>query len=314
MKFDLTKLNRHSIYDRKSKVTKENLAESYRKGSTFVDFLRTIPPILGGEDFHFIVKRIGDAKAGGKRIIVGLGAHVLKVGLSPLIIQLLKRKFIDHVAVTGAFLIHDVELAMAGQTSEDVAEQIRDGSFGMAEETSGFLNGAIREGVREGKGMAFSVASKINEAIQTPAGPSILGSCAENGVGVSAHVAIGSDINHMHPEADGESIGVGSLRDFHAFTEVVMEMDEGVYLNIGSAVILPEVFLKAVSIARNLGCPLKNIATAALDFNRHYRVSENVVKRPTQDGGRGVYLVGHHEILIPLLVAALIESDDAKTK
>lgn len=314
MKLDLTKLKRYSIHERRSKVSVENFVGKYEKGSTFARFLRSIPPILGGEEFHFIVRSVKHAKKRGKKVVVGFGAHVLKVGLSSLIIQLLENKLLDHVAVTGAFLVHDVELTMAGLTSEDVAEQIRDGSFGMAQETSLFLNRAIREGFVNGEGLAHSVASRIKDAFSPPAGPSVLASCVAMGVGLSAHVALGSDINHMHPEADGESIGAGSLRDFHAFTEVVMGMDEGVYVNIGSAVILPEVFLKSVSLARNLGCPLKNITTAALDFNRHYRVWENVVKRPTSDGGRGVYLVGHHEIMIPLLVAALIEDEDAEKK
>lgn len=307
MKLDLTKLKRYSIHERRSKVSVKNLAECYRRGSSFADFLGTIPPILGGEDFFFLVERIKAAKGGRKKVIFGLGAHVLKVGLSSLMIQLLEGKFVDHVAVTGAFLIHDVELAMAGMTSENVGEQIRDGSFGMAEETSLFINGATKEGVEKGEGLALSVASRIGVAFPSGKGPSVLASCVENKVGISAHVAIGSDINHMHPEASGEVIGAGSLRDFHRFVEVVGDMEEGVYVNLGSAVILPEVFLKAVSIARNLGRPLKKITTAAMDFNRHYRVWENVVKRPTEEGGKGVYLVGHHEIMVPLLVAALIE-------
>lgn len=310
MALDLKKLRRYSIFERRSKVGVDNMAEAYRKGSSLGDFFRSIPPVLGGKDLLFLIEKIRETRSKGRRIIFGMGAHVLKVGLSPLVNQLVERGFVDHMAVTGAFLVHDVELAIAGITSEDVPEQLKDGSFGMAEETSRFLNEAIREGVAEGHGLGFSVASKIERSASPHKERSVLAGCVSSGVGVSVHVAVGTDINHMHPEADGESIGAGSLRDFHLFTERVMEMEGGVYLNIGSAVVLPEVFLKAISLARNLGHPLEDITTGALDFIRHYRVMENVVKRPTQERGRGVYIVAQHEILFPLLAAGLIEKDD----
>ncbi len=314
MTMDLSRLKRYSLFSRKSKVSRRWFSSPYSVGNGLTGLLDAIPSILAGEDLKFLVRRWLWSKSEGAPVIVGMGAHVIKVGLSPLIIQLMEEGFIDHLAVTGAFLVHDSEMAMAGVTSEDVAEQIKDGSFGMAEETSRFVNGAVEKGVSNGHGIGRSVASALYESDFENKELSILAACERCGVSVSVHVAIGTDITHMHPEADGALIGEGSMRDFRLFVEKVAGLECGLYLNVGSAVILPEVFLKAVSMARNLGHPLKNVVTAALDFQRHYRVMENVVRRPLVEEGKGIYIVGHHELTIPLIAGLLLEGKHAGKK
>ncbi len=312
MEPDLTKLTRYSLFDRKSKFDASCCSGRFSKEGGLKGFFETIPRVLGGEDFFLLTEAWRKAVREGNKVIVGMGAHVIKVGLAPLVIQLMEEGFINHLAVTGAFLVHDVELAMAGYTSEDVAEKIRDGSFGMALETATFINGAIGEGVRKGNGLADSVADRIVKESLPREKESVFAAATRNDVSLSAHVALGTDITHMHPEADGAAIGKGSLADFRLFTDGVMKMEGGVYLNVGSAVILPEVFLKAVSIARNLGTPLESITTGAIDFTRHYRVMENVVRRPLLGEKKGFYLLGHHEIMIPLLTAALLGLEDER--
>ncbi len=307
MELDLNKLKRYSLSSRKSKVETDQFGKRFKMDGGLDALFDSIPRVLGGKDFFDLVNRWGEARDRGNSIIVGMGAHVIKVGLSPLIIQLMEEGWITHLSVTGAFLVHDVEVALLGCTSEDVVEQLADGSFGMVEDTTRLINLAVRDGATKGLGLALSVAERM-EAEKLPLiGKSILAASMKLGVGLSAHVALGTDITHMHPEADGASIGKCSMKDFHTFTKAVMEMEGGLYLNVGSAVILPEVFLKAVSMARNLGSSLKDISTGAMDFNRHYRVEENVVRRPVLLGGKGVYLIGHHEIMIPLISAALLD-------
>jgi hypothetical protein len=237
-----------------------------------------------------------------------MGAHPLKVGLSPLIVDLLERGLLSAVAMNGAGIIHDFELAFQGATSEDVAEALGDGSFGMARETGEFLNIAIRDGVAQpGVGIGRAVGERIHNAGLPYAHLSVLAACARLGVPACVHVAVGTDIIHMHPQVDGAALGEGSLRDFHLLSSIVAQLEGGVFLNLGSAVILPEVFLKALSLARNLGYTVNTFTTVDLDFVRHYRPMVNVVTRPTLQGGRGFHLTGHHEILFPLLCAAVLE-------
>jgi hypothetical protein len=307
MELDLNKLKRYSLSSRKSKVEADQFGKRFKVDGGLDALFDSIPRVLGGKDFFGLVNRWGEARDRGNSVIVGMGAHVIKVGLSPLIIQLMEEGWITHIAVTGAFLVHDVEVALLGCTSEDVVEQLADGSFGMVEDTTRLINLAVRDGATKGSGLALSVAERMESEKLPLIGKSILAASMKLGVGLSAHVALGTDITHMHPEADGASIGKCSMKDFHTFTKAVMEMEGGLYLNVGSAVILPEVFLKAVSMARNLGSSLKDITTGAMDFNRHYRVEENVVRRPVLQGGKGVYLIGHHEIMIPLISAALLD-------
>jgi len=242
-------------------------------------------------------------------VLWGLGAHVIKTGLGPVMIDLMQRGFVSAIATNGATVIHDFEIALAGATSEDVDESLGPGRFGMADETGRLLNGAITDGVKRGLGIGQSVGRFLADRQPEFARLSVLAAAARLGIPATVHIAIGTDIIHMHPAASGEALGAGSLRDFRYFVSNVVRLERGVYLNCGSAVVLPEVFLKAVAIARNGGIPLTNLTTVNLDFVRLYRPETNVVKRPTAGTGRGYSLVGHHEIMIPLLAAAIIDAD-----
>jgi hypothetical protein len=251
------------------------------------------------------VAAIRDARAGGRGIVWGLGAHVIKTGLGPVVIDLMERGFVSAIAVNGAAIIHDFEVALVGATSEDVDQALGPGRFGMAEETGRLLNGAINEGVAAGLGFGQAVAAFLAAKQPQFARASVLAAAARLHIPVTVHVAIGTDIIHMHPAASGAALGEGSLRDFRYFVSNVARLEHGVYLNCGSAVVLPEVFLKAVALARNKGIALAKLTTVNLDFMRQYRAQTNVVSRPTAGTGRGYTLIGHHEIMIPLLAAAL---------
>jgi len=242
-------------------------------------------------------------------VIAGIGAHVIKVGLTPILVNLMKEGIVTAVAMNGAGIIHDFELALMGHTSEEVDDEIDDGRFGMAEETGRILNEAIILGHRNQQGLGEAIGHYMNRS-HAPfpnRETSILATGAKLGIPVTVHVAVGTDIIHMHPAADGAAIGSTSLLDFRRLAAVVAGMEDGVYLNIGSAVVLPEVFLKTVSLGRNLGHKLSRITTVNMDFLAHYRPLTNVVRRPTQKGGKGYSLIGHHEIMLPLLVAAVAE-------
>ncbi len=243
-----------------------------------------------------------------KTVLWMFGAHVIKVGLSPLLIELIKRKIVTAIAMNGAGVIHDFELAFMGSTSEDVAAALADGSFGMAEETHSFINKAIRDGAKKGWGLGKSVGTFINNSRLPYRNLSLLATCQKLGVPATVHVAIGTDIIHQQSTADGAAIGQASLADFRSLAGVVSTLGGGgVVGNLGSAVILPEVFLKTVSISRNLGHPVKDFTAFDFDMIRHYRPSENVLKRPTLLGGRAIHITGHHELMIPLLVRTIIE-------
>ena len=248
------------------------------------------------------------ARQGDRAIIWGLGAHVVKTGLSPVFVDLMERGFVSAIATNGAGVIHDFEIALAGSTSEDVDAALGPGTFGMAEETGSQLNRAITDGVAGGLGLGQSVGKFLTERKPAFAQISIAATAWRLGIPLTVHVGIGTDIIHMHPQASGAAIGEGSLRDFKYLVTSVARLEDGVYLNCGSAVVLPEVFLKAVAIARNDGRPLDRMTTVNLDFLRHYRPLTNVVSRPTAGTGKGYSLTGHHEIMIPLLAALLIES------
>jgi hypothetical protein len=247
------------------------------------------------------------AHARRKTILWGFGAHVIKVGLAPLVVDLLERGFVSGMMLNGAGCVHDLELAMMGRTSEDVAEALDEGSFGMARETAEPLNRAIAAGAAEGLGMGSAIGREILESRYPHKERSILATAVRLGVPVTVHVAIGSDIHHMHPSADGAALGATSYRDFETLTALVGTLQGGVFFNVGSAVILPEVFLKALALARNLGRGVRRFTTVDLDFIRQYRPRVNVVERPTRLGGSGLALTGHHEILLPLLAAGLVE-------
>jgi hypothetical protein len=234
-----------------------------------------------------------------------MGAHPIKVGLGPVIVDLIERGRLAAVAMNGACLVHDFELAWNGRTSEDVGPGLDRGVFGMARETGEFLNHATRDGVAAGLGLGRAIGEAIRRARLPFRQTSILAAAARAGIPATAHVAVGTDIIHMHPSADGAAIGKGSLRDFHLLAGVVARLAGGVYLNLGSAVVLPEVFVKALNLARNVGHPVRDLTTIDMDFNRHYRPAVNVVARPTAAGGRGIHLTGHHEIMFPLLWSAV---------
>ena len=286
----------------------QGLGKPWRVGGSLEEFLHSLPRILAATDLGEIAGRIATAVRSGRPVVLGMGAHPLKVGLSPLIIDLLERGIIAAVALNGAGIIHDFELAYQGATSEDVAASLETGQFGMAQETGEFLNTAIQTGVtQQGVGIGRAVGARILAEQLPYASLSVLAACARLEVPACVHVAIGTDIIHMHPSVDGRAIGQGSLRDFHLLTSVVAQLEGGVFINLGSAVIIPEVFLKALSLARNLGHPVKTLTTVDIDFIRQYRPTVNVVHRPTQQGGRGFQLTGHHEILFPLLCAAVLE-------
>jgi len=269
-------------------------------------FIRNLPNFLAARDFREFLCLLENARKRRKAIIAAMGAHVLKVGLSPVLIDLMKNGWISAVALNGAGVIHDFEIALCGRTSEDVKSQVKKGRFGMARETGEMLNEAIRQGAKKGMGMGEAVGRMIARSKLPYKRFSLIGSAYRLGIPVTVHVAIGTDTIHFHPQADGEALGKTSLKDFFLFSGLVRRLDGGgVFMNIGSAVILPEVFLKAVSLVRNKGYRLENFSTAVFDFLHHYRPDQNVVRRPLGRKGKGFYFIGPHEILIPLLAAAL---------
>jgi hypothetical protein len=308
--FDLSGVHTYPLASRTSKAKVADFATAYVKGAGLSGLVESLPHMLGASDFRAVVSAIVDARASGGGVIWGFGAHVIKVGLGPTLIDLAERGFVSALATNGAGIIHDFEIALGGATSEDVDAALGPGRFGMAEETGRLLNRAINEGVRQGLGLGQAVGTYLANTHPPFAASSVTAAAARLGIPLTAHVAIGTDIIHMHPDASGAAIGEGSLRDFRYFASNVARLDHGVYLNCGSAVVLPEVFLKAVALARNAGVALSGLTTVNLDFVRSYRPQTNVVSRPPAGtGGRGYSLVGHHEILIPLLAAALIESE-----
>lgn len=310
--FDLSGVRTYSLKERPGKVRLEDCARPVAPGGSLRSFLDGLPQVLGAADLRRAVAAMVDARRREGGIIWGLGAHVIKTGVSPVIIDLMERGYVSALALNGAGMIHDFEMAMAGGTSEDVDATLGPGKFGMAAETATLLNGAIAEGSRAGRGLGESVSASLAAASPPHASASLLVAAHRLGVPVTVHVALGTDIIHMHPEASGAATGDASLRDFRYFTSSVARLRGGVYLNCGSAVVLPEVFLKAVALARNQGVGLDGLTTINIDFVRMYRPQTNVVARPAQaTGGVGLSLVGHHEILIPLLAAAIVEREAA---
>jgi hypothetical protein len=307
--FDLSGIATYPLKSRPSKVRAEDFGKPHRPGSGVQGLIDSLPSILAAQDFRTVVAAMLEARRSGHGIVWGVGAHVIKTGLSPLLVDLMERGFVSALATNGAGVIHDFEIALSGATSEDVDASLGKGRFGMADETGRLLNGAINDGVKAGLGLGQAVGKFLCDKHPQYEHSSVMASAFRLGIPLTVHVALGTDIIHMHPAASGAALGEGSLRDFRFFASNVARLEGGVYLNCGSAVVLPEVFLKAVSLARNRGCRLEGLTTVTLDFARQYRPQVNVVSRPTGGSGRGYYLVGHHELLIPLLAAALVESD-----
>jgi hypothetical protein len=303
--FDLSDVKTYPLKSRKSKSRAEDFARPSAQDGSISAFVESLPDILAAADFKAVVRAIADARHSDGGILWGLGAHVIKNGLGPVLIDLMERGFVSAIATNGAAVIHDFEIALVGATSEDVDETLGPGRFGMADETGRLLNTAVIDGVAHGLGIGQSVMRFLAAKSPRYAGTSILAAASRMEIPVTVHVAVGTDIIHMHPAASGAALGEGSLRDFRYFVSNVARLEHGVYLNCGSAVVLPEVFLKAVALARNRGLTLAGLTTVNLDFIRLYRPQTNVVLRPTAGSGRGYSLVGHHEIMIPLLAAAL---------
>jgi hypothetical protein len=305
---DLSGVRTISIKSRKSKVTPRDFAKIVdAPRASFADFVDSLPHILMAGELRDLVRDIVQARKKDKPVILMMGAHVIKVGLSPLIIDLLHQGLVTHVAMNSAAAIHDVETAMWGHTSEDVAVNLMDGTFGMSKETGDFINKALLKGFAEtSDGYGETLAKKIIDLKGPNRSLSILAECYETGIPITVHAAIGTDIVHQQATMDGAATGGMSYRDFRIFVSSVKDLKGGgVVLNFGSAVILPEVFLKALTVARNLRFKAKGFSTANFDMIRQYRPQMNVVERPTQRHGRGYSFTGHHEIMIPLLAAMI---------
>lgn len=305
---DFSKIKTYALAERANKVAVEDFAGVYEKGEGFGAFLEKLPRFLVANDFRKIVAAMVFAVQSERPILLMMGAHPIKCGLNPIIVEMMRRGVISAVAFNGAGAIHDFETAFQGETSEDVQRGLDDGSFGMVDETPRLMNSALAQGVINGLGAGEALGRAIAEGQFPNRHLSILHTGFEREILVTAHIAIGTDIIHQHPTTDGAVLGEASYRDFQRFASVVAQLEGGVVLNVGSAVIMPEVFLKALTVARNLGHKVEHFTTATFDMIRHYRPSENVMRRPTHLGGQGFYLVGHHEIMIPLLFAAVTES------
>jgi len=308
MKVDFGKVKTYSLKRRRSKVKKSDFAAVGRKGLSFGEFYRGLPDILAAKEIRRLSDEIVKARKRRRSVIFMLGAHVIKCGLSPLVIELMKRKAVTAVALNGAGIIHDTELALVGKTSEEVGPALRSGSFGMAKETADFVNGAINKGFQKGVGIGKAVGERVVKEDLPLAHLSIPAAGVRYNVPVTVHVAIGTDIIHQHPSCNGAAVGEGSLVDFRNLIYSVIKLNNGgVAINFGSAVVLPEVFLKAVNIARNLGHTVGKFSAANFDMIVRYRPSENIIKRPVAGSGRGCNIIGHHEIMVPLLYQAIIE-------
>jgi hypothetical protein len=307
----LADVKTYPLSSRPSKVTVNDFAQSCTEQTDLRNFLSTLPNVLAVKSLRELAAHIRKAKASRKPIIWGIGGHVIKTGLSPVIIDLMKRGFVNGIAANGSVLVHDAEIALIGSTSEDVDATLPEGIFGGAEETGRLLSNAARSGVEDSIGLGEAIGRELLAMDPPHCDLSMLCAAYQAKIPFTVHVTIGADVTHFHPSADGSTLGATSHTDFRLLAELVRRMnDGGVYLNIGSAVVLPEIFLKCVTLVRNLGHPLSNITTANLDFIQSYRPLTNVVRRPTEGGaGHGYSITGHHELTIPLLAAELICSE-----
>ncbi len=296
-----------SLKEKRHKVKERAFAKIWQKDGTLGAFFDSLPEILAGKDFKEIVQRIVTSAERKKMVLLGMGAHPIKVGLNPVLIDWMERGILNGLALNGAGAIHDLELAMIGHTSEEVEEELLTGTFGMVKETHETFSRAVQAGRDDGLGIGKALGREILEQKFKFGETSLLACGHRLGIPVTVHVAIGTDITHMGPFADGAAIGEGSLQDFRTFASLVSGLERGVFINLGSAVIIPEVFLKALALARNLGHRVSGLTTVNMDFIRHYRPSVNVVTRPTLKDGKGYTLIGHHEIMFPLLAAAVVE-------
>jgi len=296
-----------SIKDRKAKVSQSAFSGRVRSGMSVKELLDAMPGVLAAGDLLQVARAVAGAAEKKRPVILGMGGHVIKVGLSPLVIGMMESGAVTGLCMNGSCIIHDYEIALTGNTSEDVAASLDAGMFGMTRETAEGLNSAVARCGKEDISMGRAVGEAVLEGDFTHKDLSLLAAAARLGLPATVHVAIGTDIIHMHPSMDPAATGKGSHRDFLTLAAMVADLQDGVYINLGSAVILPEVFLKALSLARNLGHKVNRFTAVNMDFIQHYRPGENVVKRPVQGGGQGYRITGHHEIMLPLLAAAIEE-------
>lgn len=305
---DFNNVKTYELASRPSKITVKNFAASVKKNDTLKEFLEKLPDILAVQSLRKIAEQIQRAKELEKPIIWGIGGHIVKTGVAPIIIDLMKCGYVSALASNGSVLVHDTEIAIAGFTSEDVDATLESGDFGAAKETGEILNAAAKNGAFDCIGLGEAMGREVSGLKPSNANVSLLCQTYENRIPFTAHLAIGTDIGHFHAGCDGAALGATSHTDFRLFCSIVKELNGGgVYLNLGSAVILPEIFLKAVTVVRNLGFPLTDFTTANFDFIQSYRPNTNVVRRPTADGaGRGFSITGHHELMIPLLAAQIL--------
>ncbi len=305
---DLSNLETYSIHDRHSKVTVDDFSAPLKPGLLVSEFIESLPNQLMGKEFPEFVTKLAESYHNKKPIIVGMGAHVIKVGLNPVVINLMERSIITGLAFNGACIVHDTETAMAGKTSEDVDQVLGTGAFGAAQETGEFINQAINNGAKKNIGIGQALGDALLASDFPYKHFSLLATARRLNIPVTVHVAVGTDIIHVHPTCNGSSTGSASLHDFKVFCRMISELEGGAYINCGSAVLLPEIFLKALTAVRNLGYNVQKFTTANFDFIRQYRPMTNVVNRPTSGGGKGYNFTGHHEIMIPLLACALLDA------
>jgi len=305
---NINKVKTYSLKTRFSKVKAGDFARPPKRGESFSAFMGSLPNILKAKEIRAIAESIVRARKHKKAVIFMAGAHVIKCGLNPVLIELIRKKVITCVCLNGAGIIHDFELAFQGKTSEDVGENLKSGKFGMGRETADFLNNAVIDGVSEGLGLGYAVAKKIDEAKLPHKNLSLLLAAYKQKIPVCVFVAIGTDIIHQHPSFDAGLTAEGSQRDFQTLVGHIKGLNKGgVLLNFGSTVIMPEVFLKALNLARNLGNKVKDFTTANFDMLFHYRPAQNIVHRPVMSGGKGYYIIGHHELMLPLLAQAIVD-------
>lgn len=302
---DLSGIRTYSVHERDGKVSVDQAAEPAASGVSFKGFLQSLPDTLAARDLKLAAQAIHLARSEGRGVLLGMGAHPIKTGLGGLIAGAIDEKLLTGIATNGAAIVHDYEMALTGKTSEDVDAVLSEGTFGMAHETSTHLNKAIIDAAEAGKGIGHGVGKLVAEGDLPHGGVSVFAAAFRNQVPATVHVALGTDIIHMHPSCDGAATGKASMEDFRLFTRQVAALENGVFINLGSAVIIPEVFLKACSLALNLGHSLDGLTTLNMDFIQHYRPRVNVVGRPVGGTGTGISLTGHHEILLPLLFAAV---------
>ncbi len=307
-------INTYKLASRPSKVTVKDFAEPTNENDSLKLFLNKLPDILAVKSLRELAGHIRRAKQSNKPIVLGIGGHIVKTGLAPVIIDLMKRGFVSAIASNGSVLVHDTEIALAGFTSEDVDASLDKGDFGAAHETGEILNSAAKNGMKDKIGLGEAMGREVLRNNPKNADVSLLCETYKQKIPFTAHLAIGADIGHFHASCDGAALGAASHTDFKLFCSIIKELNGGgVYLNLGSAVVLPEIFLKAVTVVRNLGFPLEDFTTANFDFIQHYRPTTNVVRRPTANGaGRGFSITGHHEIMIPLLAAHILCGDLSK--